>query len=197
MKSGSRSRCKITCNMRDSCNLDLDLDVCTACEIRGIEIYQMQSNYMHWFVCLFVFKLKELWQMSAEAACHLAFRQSQAFFFFFPPANPLKDVLLQICLRPKGWWADLDPGKFETKIWLRFSPPPPCAVIFILSPCQSLTLRSKTAHCWDLWPLWPLRFLLSSRIELLFLAPPERRESVKEKDSFNFYNCFQSSPILG
>ena len=49
MQSGSRSI--ITCNIRDSCNLGLDS--CTACDFREIEIYQMYSDYMHLFFCLF------------------------------------------------------------------------------------------------------------------------------------------------
>ena len=140
---------------------------------------------LHAFVRLFVFQRKELWQMSAEAACHLAFRQNQAFFFFS------KGVLLHICLctSTKGWWANLDAGKFETKMWLHLFPllwGNFHMAILSLTSCQSLSLRSKTAHCFP-WDLWPLSFLLSSRIEQLFLALLERRAScTKERDSFNF-----------
>ena len=150
---------------------------------------------LHAFVRLFVFQRKELWQMSAEAACHLAFRQNQAFFFFFFS----KGVLLHICLCTstkmfmyfyKYMLTTQRQISFETNIWLRLFPllwGNFHMAILSLASCQSLSLRSKTAqHCFP-WDLWPLSFLLSSRIEQLFLALLERRAScTKERDSFNF-----------
>ena len=160
----------------------------------------MHSMWVSWnrdlsdaFVCLFIFQRKELWQMSAEAACHLAFRQNQAFFFFS------KGVLLHICLCTstkmlmyfyKYMLTTQRQISFETNIWLSLFPllwGNFHMGILSLASCQSLSLRSKTAqHCFP-WDLWPLSFLLSSRIEQLFLALLERRAScTKERDSFNF-----------
>ena len=141
-------------------------------------------------ICLFVC-LKELWQMSAEAACHLAFRQNQAFFFFSKGVYIYVYVLLQRCLCTSTYmFTPQRQISFETNIWLRRFPllwGNFHMAIFSLTSCQSLGLRSKTAqHCFP-WDLWPLSFLLSSRIEQLFLALLERRAScTKERDSFNF-----------
>ena len=149
----------------------------------------------HAFVCFFIFQRKELWQMSAEAACHLAFRQNQAFFFFS------KGVLLHICLctSTKGWWANLDAGKFETKMWLRLFPllwGNFHMAILSLTSCQSLSLRSKTA----LFSLRLVTFELFTLIQNRTTISGTARETsiMYQGERFiQFYNCLQSSPILG
>ena len=157
---------------------------------------------LHAFVCLFVYERKELWQMSAEAACHLAFRQNQAFFFFS------KGVLLHICLCTstkmfmyfyKYMLTTQRQISFETNIWLRLFPllwGNFHMAILSLTSCQSLSLRSKTA----LFSLRLVTFELFTLVQNRTTISGTARETsiMYQGERFiQFYNCLQSSPILG
>ena len=145
---------------------------------------------LHAFVCLFAWKncgrcrprQPVIWPFAKIR--HSSSSQKVYFYIYVY-------VLLQRCLCTSTYmFTPQRQISFETNIWLRLFPllwGNFHMAMLSLTSCQSLSLRSKTAqHCFP-WDLWPLSFLLSSRIEQLFLALLERRAScTKERDSFIF-----------